>query len=57
MLIRRAPDLRWSDVTPKAHYLRRREFIRAAAVPLVAGAAGWLVVGRRRPRRKAAWPS
>ena len=42
MLIRRAPDLRWSDVTPKAHYLRRREFIRAAAVPLVAGAAGWV---------------
>ena len=41
MLIRRAPDLRWSDVTPKAHYLRRREFFRTAAVPLVAGAAGW----------------
>ncbi len=41
MLIRRAPDLRWSDVTPKAHYLRRREFFRTAAVPLVAGVAGW----------------
>ena len=41
MLIRRAPDLRWRDVTPKAHYLRRREFIRAA-VPLVAGAVGWV---------------
>ncbi|HEY8536088.1 MAG TPA: hypothetical protein VIL25_06550, partial [Vicinamibacterales bacterium] len=40
MLIRRAPDLRWSDVTPKALYLRRREFIQAAAVPLVAGALG-----------------
>ena len=42
MLMRKAPDLSWRDVTPKAHYVRRREFIRAAAVPLVAGAAGWL---------------
>jgi methionine sulfoxide reductase catalytic subunit len=41
MLIRRAPHLHWSDVTPKAHYVRRREFMRAAAVPLVAGAVGW----------------
>ena len=41
MLIRKAPDVAWSDVTPKALYVRRREFIRAAAVPLVAGAAGW----------------
>jgi sulfoxide reductase catalytic subunit YedY len=42
MLIRQAPDLRWSDVTPKGHYLRRREFMRAAAVPLIAGGAGLL---------------
>ena len=42
MLIRKAADLAWRDVTPKAEYLRRREFIRAAAVPLAAGAAGWL---------------
>ena len=42
MLIRRAVDLNWRDVTPKAQYLRRREFIRAAAVPLVAGAVGWV---------------
>ena len=42
MLIRRAPDPGWSDVTPKAQYVRRREFIRAAAVPLVAGVAGCL---------------
>jgi sulfoxide reductase catalytic subunit YedY len=42
MLIRQAPDLRWSDVTPKDHYLRRREFMRAAAVPLIAGGASLL---------------
>ena len=42
MLIRKPTDLAWSDVTPKAQYVRRREFMRAAAVPVVAGAAGWL---------------
>ena len=42
MLIRDAADLRWSDVTPKDHYLRRREFMRAAAVPLIAGGAALL---------------
>ena len=41
MLIRKAPDLGWADVTPKERYVRRREFIRAA-VPLVAGAVGWV---------------
>ena len=40
MLIRRAPDIRWREVTPEALYLRRREFIRAAAVPILAGAVG-----------------
>src|SRR5688572_22766484 len=42
MLIRKPTDLGWSDVTPKAHYVRRRDFMRAAAVPVVAGAAVWL---------------
>ena len=42
MLVRRAPELRWSDVTPKEHYLRRREFMRAAAVPLIAGGTSLL---------------
>jgi sulfoxide reductase catalytic subunit YedY len=46
MLIRRSPDLRWSDVTPKADYLRRREFMRAAAVPLIAGGAALLPSAR-----------
>ena len=38
MLIKTAADLRWSDVTPEHLYLRRREFLRAATVPLFAGA-------------------
>jgi methionine sulfoxide reductase catalytic subunit len=42
MLIRRTPDLRWSDVTPRAAYLRRREFMRAAGAGLLGGAAGLL---------------
>ena len=32
MLIRKASDLEYSDITPKALYLRRREFIRGAAL-------------------------
>jgi methionine sulfoxide reductase catalytic subunit len=42
MLIKPAEDLRWSDVTPKEHYLRRREFIRAAGLGLLGSAAGLL---------------
>jgi len=38
MLIRNAPDLRYSDVTPKALYVRRREFIQAAAAVAVGAA-------------------
>jgi sulfoxide reductase catalytic subunit YedY len=45
MLIRHAPDLRWSDVTPKATYLRRREFMQAAGAGLLGGAAGLLLPG------------
>jgi sulfoxide reductase catalytic subunit YedY len=32
MVIKKAPDLRYSDITPKAIYLRRREFIQGAAL-------------------------
>jgi sulfoxide reductase catalytic subunit YedY len=39
MIFRKAPDLRYSDVTPKALYLRRREFIQAASGAAVAAAA------------------
>jgi sulfoxide reductase catalytic subunit YedY len=42
MLIRKPEDLRWSDVTPKAAYLQRREFMRLAAAGLVGGAASML---------------
>ena len=34
MLLKPAEDLRWSDVTPKQLYLRRREFIQAAGMAL-----------------------
>jgi methionine sulfoxide reductase catalytic subunit len=39
MLIKKAPDLRYSDITPRALYLRRREFIQGTAI----AAAGALI--------------
>jgi methionine sulfoxide reductase catalytic subunit len=42
MLVRKAPDVRSSDITDKKLYLRRREFIQAAAVAAVGAAAGAL---------------
>ncbi|OFW15167.1 MAG: mononuclear molybdenum enzyme YedY [Acidobacteria bacterium RIFCSPLOWO2_12_FULL_67_14] len=39
MLIRRPPDIRYSEVTPKALYLRRREFIQTAAAATIGAAA------------------
>ena len=41
MLIKRPPDLRWSEVTDERLYLRRREFLRGAGAAVV-GAAGLL---------------
>jgi len=53
MLIKTAPELRPSDVTPKALYLRRREFIQgvggaavATAASLVAGASTVVQAGQ-----------
>ena len=43
MLIRKAPDLRFSDITPKSLYLRRREFLQTAAGAALGAAAA--VVG------------
>ncbi len=40
MLIKRAPDLRYSDITDERLYLRRREFFQTAAVPALAALAG-----------------
>ncbi|HVC20212.1 MAG TPA: protein-methionine-sulfoxide reductase catalytic subunit MsrP [Vicinamibacterales bacterium] len=44
MLIKRAPDLKWSEVTDKALYLRRREFLQATA-GLALAAAGAATAG------------
>jgi sulfoxide reductase catalytic subunit YedY len=40
MLIRKPQDLTWREVTPEALYLRRRDFLTSAAIPLLVGAAG-----------------
>ena len=40
MLIKPAPDVRSSEITPERLYLRRREFMKTAAVPAVAALAG-----------------
>src|SRR5438128_4098313 len=39
MLIRKAPDLRFSDITPKSLYVGRREFLQTAAGAAVGVAA------------------
>ena len=46
MLVRQGPDIRPSEITDKTLYLRRREFIQAAAVTAVGAAAGTLGLGR-----------
>jgi sulfoxide reductase catalytic subunit YedY len=38
MLIQKAPDVRSSEITPKAYYLQRREFIQAASGAALAAA-------------------
>ena len=48
MLIRKASDVRSSEITPKDVYLRRREFIQASAAALVAAGCGSLQSARRR---------
>ena len=40
MLLRRAPDVSSADITDESVYLRRREFLKTAAVPVLAAAAG-----------------
>ena len=48
MLIRRAGDVTYSDVTPKSVYTRRREFLRAMGITGVAALAGnawWKLAG------------
>ena len=40
MLVGKAPDIRTSEITPRALYLRRREFIKSAAMTAAGTAAG-----------------
>jgi sulfoxide reductase catalytic subunit YedY len=40
MLIKKTPDIRSSEITPKALYLRRREFIQGAALAAAGGLLG-----------------
>jgi sulfoxide reductase catalytic subunit YedY len=46
MLVRKAADIKSSEITDKKIYLRRREFIKATAVTAVGAAAGTLGVGQ-----------
>jgi sulfoxide reductase catalytic subunit YedY len=48
MLIKKAPDIRSSEITPKSVYLKRREFIQAGSTALAGAglaAAGWNLWG------------
>src|SRR5678815_1566767 len=42
MVIKHAPDIRSSEITPKSVYLRRREFLLASGAALVAAGCGSL---------------
>src|SRR5687768_11817477 len=54
MVIKPPNDLRWSDVTPKELYLRRREFIRVAGGGVLGGAAGLLASAEARGQGRGA---
>ena len=54
MLLKKASDIPSSEITDKKLYLRRREFIQAAAVTAVGAAAGTLIPGRA---EAASWPA
>jgi sulfoxide reductase catalytic subunit YedY len=45
MLIGKPPDIRYSEITPKSLYLRRREFLRGAAAAAAGTAASLAVPG------------
>ena len=54
MLVKPSPDLRWRDITPRALYLRRREFIQGMGLGLAVGAAGLLSPGEALAQGKGA---
>ena len=57
MLIRKAPGIRSSEITPKDIYLRRREFIQASAAALVAAGCGSIpFIGEAQTRTKLKGP-
>jgi sulfoxide reductase catalytic subunit YedY len=43
MLIKKAPDIRSSEITPKSVFLRRREFLQASAAAMAAAGLGALI--------------
>src|SRR5262245_52376943 len=51
MLIKKASDIRSSEITDKKLYLNRREFIRAAAITGATAAAGLAVASVLAPAR------
>ncbi len=53
MLLRKSPDIKSSEITDKKLYLRRREFIQAAAMTTVGAAAGTLGIGQAEAQ---SWP-
>ena len=52
MLVKKASDIPSSEITDKKLYLRRREFIQAAAMTAAGAAAGTLGIGQRRGRSR-----
>ena len=57
MLIRKVSDIRYSEVTPRSVYLRRREFIQAAATATVGVAAAFVVPGAQAQGKGAKLPN
>src|SRR5208283_4917638 len=53
MLIRKAPDLTYADVTPKSLYLDRRKFLRGMGIAGAAALAGTRLWDLASPHRKA----
>jgi sulfoxide reductase catalytic subunit YedY len=53
MLVKKAADIPSSEITDKKLYLRRREFIQAAAMTTVGAAAGTLGIGQAEAQ---SWP-
>ena len=53
MLLRKSPDIKSSEITDKKLYLRRREFIQAAAMTTAGAAAGTLGIGQAEAQ---SWP-